>query len=90
MSKKCTVRAGLFVEPCDALAGAVDNNTPDFSRAKGVSVWNLSNLRTGEPSRTYFGLKSKNHPNGLLFNFCPWCGEQIDAPFNLSGGEGEG
>jgi hypothetical protein len=79
---KCTVREGRFVEPCDTLAQAVDNNIPGFSKAKGVFRQDLTNMKTKQPSRTYFGLKSKQFPNGLLFNCCPWCGERIDAPFN--------
>ena len=75
---KCTVRDGRFVEPCDSLAGATD--VGGLSKAKGIGEW--SYYVAGKPSRTFFGVRSKDHPNGLLFNFCPWCGERIDAPFN--------
>lgn len=78
---KCTVRDGRFVEPCKTLSDAVDNYTPGFSKTKGVFRLSLTNLETGEPSRTYFGIKSKKHPNGLCFNVCPWCGEDISEPF---------
>jgi len=81
MSSKCHVKDGLFVEPCDALNRAADINTPSFTKAKGIAVWNMTNMNTGKPSRTYYGVKTKKHPNGLLFNCCPWCGERIDAPF---------
>lgn len=78
---KCSVKDGAFVEPCKLLAEAVDNNIPGFSKAKGIFRQDLTNMTTGQPSRTMFGIKTKQFPNGLLFNNCPWCGEQIDAPF---------
>jgi hypothetical protein len=78
---KCTVRDGRFVQPCGALDDMIENNIPGFSNAKGIAQWNLTNLKTHEPSRSYIGIKSKKMPKGLLFNFCPWCGEKIDAPF---------
>ena len=81
---KCTVRDGKFVEPCKTLAEAVDNNIPGFSKAKGIFRQDLTNMTTQQPSRTVFGIKSKQFPNGLLFNNCPWCGERIDAPFSES------
>jgi hypothetical protein len=81
--KNCTVREGAFVEPCDALSSIIDS----FSRAKGVFIQNLTNRQTNKPSRSYVGIKSTNHKNGILFNFCPFCGVEIDAPF--SGGVGD-
>ena len=78
---KCVVEDGLFVRPCASLEGAVDNRAPSFSKVKGVAHWALANVKTHKPSRDYFGLKSKKHPNGFLFNFCPWCGGDISAPF---------
>ena len=82
MSDKCEVKDGAFVEPCKMLEGVVDNNTPAFSKTKGVSVWHTFNWKTGKPGRTFFGVKSKGYPKGVAFNFCPFCGTQIDAPFN--------
>jgi len=78
---KCSVRDGSFVEPCQALADNVDNPASAFSRAKGVTRWAYTNLRTHKPTRTFFGVKTRANPNGMLFNFCPWCGEDISAPF---------
>lgn len=78
---KCAVRDGLFVEPCATLAAAVDNSIPGFSKAKGIFRRELTNMATGEPARTYFGIKTKEFSNGILFNHCPWCGESIDGPF---------
>lgn len=78
---KCGVREGLFVEPCGALESVIDNNIPGFSKAKGVFISHLTNMTTMKPSRTYIGIKSKQRPNGFLFNFCPFCGTDISAPF---------
>ncbi len=82
MSKKCSVRDGRFVDPCNTLEKAVDAS--GFSKAKGLYRHELYNTKTGEHSRTMFGLRAKDFPNGLLLNFCPWCGERIDAPFSES------
>lgn len=79
--KNCTVRDGLFVEPCESLALNTDNNMPGFSKAKGIFRQELTNRNTLKPARTYYGVKSKAYPNGYLFNNCPFCGEDISAPF---------
>lgn len=81
--EKCTVRGGNFVIPCGTLDECVNNNTPAFSTRKGVAVWNRFR-REGVslvPSRTFFGLICSAHPNGIAFNYCPFCGEDISAPF---------
>ena len=78
---QCTVRDGRFVEPCVTLASNTDNHIPGFSKAKGIFRRELTNRKTLKPSRTYYGIRSKAHPNGFLFNVCPFCGEDISAPF---------
>lgn len=82
MSNKCTVRDGRFVEPCATLSEQTDSSMAFLSRAKGTVRWHYTNVQTLEPSRTFFGVKTKANPNGFAFNFCPFCGEKIDAPFN--------
>lgn len=80
MTTKCTVREGKFVEPCDSLKGASEYGNPR-GKAKGIFAWAFTNITTG-PTRTMFGVKSGEHvAKGLMFNFCPFCGEKIDAPF---------
>lgn len=77
---KCAVRDGRFVEPCDALKEATEYGNPR-GKQKGIWAWAMSNQRG--PTRTYFGAKSGDHvEKGLLFNFCPYCGEPISRPFN--------
>lgn len=81
--EKCSVRDGDFVEPCKTLEECVNNSTPAFSSRKGVAVWNMVRREGGRtvPSRTFFGLICENYPKGMLFNHCPFCGEDISAPF---------
>lgn len=80
MSAKCTIRDEKFVEPCDSLKGATEYGNPR-GKAKGIYAWAMTSRGTG-PTRTMFGVKSGEHTEkGLLFNFCPFCGEKIDAPF---------
>lgn len=81
--EKCSVRDGDFVEPCKTLEECVNNSTPAFSNRKGVAVWKMYRRQEGKsvPSRTFFGLICAPHPKGILFNHCPFCGEDISAPF---------
>lgn len=80
---KCVVADGLFVEPCQTLEECTSNAHPGFSRKKGISVWRLRRrgVNGSVPSRTYFGLICEEYPNGFLFSHCPFCGEDISAPF---------
>jgi hypothetical protein len=80
VSAKCTVRDGKFVEPCGTLS-TVTEYAPPTGKRKGIYAWVLGSISTG-PTRTFFGVKSGAHiAKGMLFNFCPFCGEKIDAPF---------
>lgn len=79
---KCTVVDDKFVEPCDTLRQAAEH---DFGRAnarvKGILYTQLTNLKTRQPSRSFFFFRSKDFPKGMCLNFCPFCGVQIDTPF---------
>ena len=78
---KCTVSEdGQHVEPCDALAHETEYGNP-HPRKRGIFSWAYRDMRTGKPSRTFFGAVTTHSPKGFLFNFCPYCGEQIDSPF---------
>lgn len=75
---KCHVRNGRFVEPCKNLASATEHGNPR-GKQKGIYAWAFHNGR--EPSRTFWAVKSGEHTEkGFAFNFCPFCGESIDAP----------
>ena len=76
---KCSVRDGSFVEPCTPLQMVTD--VGGISKAKGIAVWQYFSTKNYKPSRTYYGVRSKGRPDGLAFNFCPFCGEAISAPF---------
>lgn len=79
----CNVRDGLFVEPCSTLEECTQNPFPGFSKKKGISRWDMKR-RTDQgsmPSRTYFGIMCDAYPNGMLLNWCPFCGTDISGPF---------
>lgn len=87
---KCTVSEdGKRVSPCDLLTKACELGNPR-GRAKGVFSWVLYNIdkpRDAGPARVFFGIKSGEFvAKGFAFNFCPFCGERIDAPL-ASGAE---
>lgn len=73
--KKCVV-VNNIVTPCDRLADIIEGSGVETSK-KGVCMWVYTNSYTGETSRQFIGAKSKVWPNGLVFNFCPYCGERI-------------
>ena len=79
---KCTVHEGCVVTPCAALDIASEVGNPPKGKSRGIWEWRYHNTKTNKLSRAFFGIKSTNHPNGMAFNFCPWCGERIDGPFN--------
>lgn len=75
---------GKHVNPCSMLEDCVT----DYGnrKVKGVVVWRFETLNDAKPSRTFYGVKSGAHTaRGAAFNFCPFCGEKISAPFD--GGE---
>ena len=73
---KCRVEDGKHVIPCRLLSDAVEHNSYG-----GVTVWRYSNVKDAEPTRTFFGVKSGAYrSSGIVFNFCPFCGEPIDTP----------
>lgn len=76
---KCTVTDGKFVEPCGALSEMTEYGHPR-GKQKGIFAWQYSSPQKG-PTRTFFGAKSGERvEKGLIFNFCPYCGERIDQP----------
>lgn len=77
----CSIRDGRFVDPCWPLEENVHNHAPGFIKAKGIGEWSLTNITTHKPSRRYYGVLTRANPTGFLFNFCPFCGTDISAPF---------
>lgn len=80
-TKKCTVKDGKFVEPCQSLQDATEFGNPSGKR-KGVWCWEYYREDTSGPTRRFYGTKSGDFVSkGIAFNFCPFCGEKIEAPF---------
>lgn len=72
---ECTVRDGLFLEPCWALA---DENVGP-GRGAGIHVRAMVNMTTGKPSRTYAAIKTPGRERETILNHCPFCGASINA-----------
>lgn len=79
-NNKCKVDQGLFLRPCDALTNVCEYGNPT-KKAKGVFLWRYVTPQAGV-TRIFAGAKSGEHvTNGIAFNYCPFCGEKVDAPF---------
>lgn len=78
---KCTVSEDKkFVTACDNLF-AVTEDGHRLGKRKGIFCNELTNLETRKPSRRFFFVASGDHSTkGIVLNFCPFCGESIDAP----------
>jgi hypothetical protein len=75
----CTVRDGKFLEPCWALAGSV---AEAGFKASGIHIRSLTDFKARQPSRTFAVVRTKGGDrNDIILNFCPFCGERIDAPW---------
>lgn len=66
---ECQIEDGL-ITPCWALASVV--SAPHVRR--GIVSWTCLNMTTRTLARRLYGIKTTEHPNGLVFNFCPFCG----------------
>jgi hypothetical protein len=83
MTKTCTVE-GNHVRPCSWLENATDERGSS-GRERGLRVFDFTDTKTGEPSRTFYAIKSAQFPKGLAIEFCPFCGTNISAPFKGHG-----
>lgn len=82
-ANRCSVERGEVVHPCASLSSALECDNPTGKR-KGVWCWHYVDIKGDwdKPSRQFFGVKSGEHvEKGFAFNFCPWCGVDISAPF---------
>jgi hypothetical protein len=69
----------MFIEPCDTLRDSVEYGIAK-GKKRGIFCWEYFSDR--KATRKFFGVKSGElTEKGIAFNFCPFCGEQIDAPF---------
>ncbi len=74
MSNKC-VMVGQMLTPCDALNKIIDHNP--IGKAKGLVFWEFTSTKTGKKTKSYAGARTKQFPDGIVFNHCPMCGEKI-------------
>jgi hypothetical protein len=71
--KPCAVENNKII-PCKGL----DELYEYVGKGKGVQLMHLTNIETGEHSRSMVLLKSGKHKDrGLVANFCPVCGANI-------------
>lgn len=78
--ERCTISEdGMHVEPCSMLGKECEHGNPQ-PKKRGIFCWALRNMTTRKTSRTFFGQVSTASPNGMVFNFCPFCGASIDEP----------
>jgi len=77
---KCEIRDGKFVVPCDTLNNCTEFGNPR-GKQKGIWWYRWFNVKTDEPTISFFGAKSGDHvEKGMIFHFCPFCGTRIDEP----------
>lgn len=68
---------GVEVIPCHGLEACLEEAN---SRKKGVSMILVSNIHTGDVTKTGVVLRSGDHAKkGIIMNFCPFCGEDISS-----------
>ena len=82
----CKVLKGKFVRPCKGLASVAE---PMIGRRprRGVIKWTYHKIVGNDfgPSRVFFGVASGAHTaTGICFNYCPFCGKDISAPFQTA------
>lgn len=64
------------------LSEAIEPKQPT-GKAKGLFAWDYVQRGAG-PTRTLIGCKSgDNVTGGVIFNYCPFCGEAIDQPARI-------
>jgi hypothetical protein len=74
---KCRVSGGLLVEACKTLQDVTENRSPN-AKKKGVFMWEWYQIGADVPKKRFFGAKSGAHvERGIVFSFCPFCGESI-------------
>lgn len=66
--KKCNI---------DTYCCHLENNIGDNPYAKGISIMQLTDIRTMKPSRRYVRYRKTAKDRGMVFNFCPWCGGRL-------------
>lgn len=66
-----------FIRPCPSLNRIIESSA-SAGRAKGFFLDTLMNLKTGELTRSFIRIKLGEFvKNGVVANFCPFCGKNI-------------
>lgn len=74
------VAEGRKLTPCTTLEKALGE--PNGGQ-KGISMLVLSNVNTGETTRTGVSVRSGDYSKrGVMLNFCPFCGEDVVSHFD--------
>lgn len=83
MGEKCRVSEdGKHIYPCKTLYESSEYGNPR-GKQKGVFHWEYHTIESNGPVRGFYGVKSGEFVSkGMAFNYCPFCGEKIDAPFS--------
>jgi len=77
---KCAVD-GMVVVPCKALEDSAMGTNPEDGM-EGIWRWERASITTPDLLMALYGAQSGMFiEHGIMFNFCPFCGERIDAPF---------
>ena len=85
--EKCAIENGIL-HPCSELDKAIADEYP--SQQKGVILMNIRNLTPGsgfKVTRSAAVLRSGDlDKNGVIMNYCPFCGVSIADHFPVSDG----
>ncbi len=77
---KCSRRKNV-ITPCSTLSKVVNGH--NGRGPQGVTEWTyikISGPQDGKLSRVFYGAKSGSFKErGIAFNFCPFCGKDIDV-----------
>ena len=70
-TKECYVK-DRFVFPCRILS----ERLVEPGRI-GISIWSITNIRKGTDVFSFASHKISKKDNGMVLNYCPWCGGKI-------------
>jgi hypothetical protein len=78
--EKCEVK-GRIIEPCKFLRDACEFGNPR-GKKKGIFCWDFFKLSSAgrENTTRFFGVQTTRYPNGIKFEYCPFCGVSHSLP----------
>lgn len=75
MTLRCSIDTNI-VTPCDSLSKVINHVNP-LSKAKGIKVLEIHNAKRLTKRLIYAIGSDVEASSGIVFNFCPYCGERI-------------